>query len=229
MNAASPARLWTWWTAACVLAAAALGSAGCEAIAFLGAMGGEKVKAQYKLPNRPTLVMVEDPERHLGNPTLNSVAAANAAFHLKQNQALTAPLIDQAELTALEARLGQEYARTPIDQVGRLLGAEQVVHVQVDSVSMQTAPGVYRPTAIVQVKVIDVADGERLFPEAPRFTNPNAPPPGHRVKAQLSVRSAGTDGRGTTAVLAQSLAEEIGHTVARLFYDHKKPEPGSTL
>lgn len=224
-------RRFTRAAAITALAAIALGSlGGCEGIAFLSALGGEKVKAAYPLADRPTLVLVEDPNQRLGNPALTSVIGANASHLLLSEEVLAkANRVPQKAIGELQVRLGTDYGKTPIDQIGRLLEAEQVIHVVVQSVSLETAPGVYRPTAVVDVKLIDAAEGKRLYPGTSQFADPAVPAMGHPIKVETTVRTAGTGGRGVRAVLARELAEEVGQSVARLFFDHKRPEPGSAL
>lgn len=202
---------------------------GCEGLAFLAAMGGDKVPAVYELPNQTTLILVDDPSTQLGDPALRSVVATNAAYHLKQNKALDASIVPQEELSLLMAREGQQFAKMPVDQIGRLLQAQQVVHVVVESVVLEVAPGVYRPTAMAQVKVIDASTGQRLFPAAEPFDTALSTPPGYSVRVRLSVDTARVGDSGATVMLRRELAQRLGLTVAQLFYKHSKPQPGGKL
>ncbi|MEX0655427.1 MAG: hypothetical protein WD534_01860 [Phycisphaeraceae bacterium] len=210
------------------LALLALTLTGCEAFSYLSTMGGEKVSAVYPLADRPTLVMVEDPDNALGDPTLSRVIANHVNHHLSENEAVQSTLVSQAELVALAERLDEEYRQMPIDRVGQQLGAEQVVHVLIDRVQLTSAPGMYRPTAQVEVKVIDAAESRRLFPSANRVEDRSAPP-GHRLQTQMDYIADNGGGAGVEPAMMRALAEQVALDVAQLFYDHREAEPGSRL
>lgn len=218
-----------------LLPAMLIASAGCEVVGLFASMGGEKVKAAYNLPERTTLVVVDDPTQQFPSPVLAGVVASNAGFHLEQNvlkpnaKQPGSLVVSQRVLAAIRAQLDDQYASTPIDTLGKLAKADQVIYVLIESAKLQTAPNVYRPTALARVKVIDVAKGTRLFPEPRPFPDPAAPPPGHPVRVQMSASTGDPSGRGLDAMLSHNLAEELGKQIAQVFYDHKKPEPGHTL
>jgi hypothetical protein len=201
---------------------------GCEGPAFLAETAGlgGKVKPVYDLQDRTTLVMVDDPQNRLGSPVLQTVIATNVAHHLKKNGVLSGKVIAGKEQAELAARLGPDkYARTPIAKVGRELGAEQVVYVEVEDVILQPAPGIYRPAATLEVKVMDVASNSRLYPEPPPIDEPTAPKRGRSLNVQMRYdKKVRAESRGLDAQMARSLAERIGLEVARLFYEYK-PEP----
>ena len=219
-----------------LLTLAALTAAGCEGPGFLTYVitGPGKVKARYTLGHRPTLVIVDDPNRALGDPNYATVVGANVGFQLKHNHALPEPLVvSQDRLLSLAARMGDDYATTPIDRIGARLDADQVVYILVRSVNMRIAPGYYQPAAMVEVKVIDTPTGKRLFPKpgtypSPRQTPPVQTPPGQTLSVEMK-RQALDPGRHAESILARRLAERIGLEVAQLFYDHDRPDasPGS--
>lgn len=217
------------WPAAALLLTAALASAGCEGFAFLAALGGETVPAMYELQDRPTLIMVEDPHNALGDASLNRLIASHADHHLRDHEVLSEPAVPQGELAALAERLGDAYARTPIDEVGQALEAEQVIHVLIDSVSLQAAPGVYRPTVTAEVRVIDAVESRRLFPASRRVEDPDSRPPGHPIRTQLTYRTDETEARALEVSLKRALAERLGEDVAQVFYKHKRALSGEQL
>jgi hypothetical protein len=200
---------------------------GCEGVGYItqGFTGGERVKRQYKLPDKPTVVLVDDPDNQLGNPALVGVVAANLGFHLKENKAVKT-VVDHKQVVALTSRLGDQYRLTPIDQVGRLVDAQQVIYVLIEQVQLQAAPGMYRPTAVMRVKVIDAQTSARLFPEPPPIVDPVQVDRGRSVIAQMNYRKIDAQTRGTDALAAQHLAEQMGLDAARLFFDWSKPDMG---
>jgi hypothetical protein len=210
------------------LATLALG--GCEAPAILAraVAGADKVKAIYKIPDRPTLVLVDDPANRLGDSTLQGVLAANVAFHLQEDGAVKT-LIDQAQVSRLAYRLGKEFARMPIDRIGREVGADQVISVYVHSVTLGDVPGVYTPVGVVDVKVIACDTGQRLFPLGGDTRSQEEAPPGHRLATKLTRESSDNPRYGNPQMLRRHLAQRLGQDTAWLFYDHRLPEAGQLV
>ncbi|MCC6681512.1 MAG: hypothetical protein IT445_11480 [Phycisphaeraceae bacterium] len=216
-------------TARCLLLAALLFTSGCGE-GYLAHMihGPDKVPAAYTLADRPTLIVVDDPAGRFQDPNLPAVVAVNIEFNIKQNKALEAPIVPARELADMQSKLGDEYARLPIDELGRRLGAEQVIYALIDDVTLQSTSGMYRPTALAQVKVIDATTGKRLFPEAPAVIDPNASTRGRNVVAQFrGGTSVGADSQGAAVAMRRELAEMLGRDIARLFFKWKPPEIGS--
>ncbi len=190
--------------------------------------GPDKVPAAYTLAARPTLIFVEDPAGRFRDPNLPAVVAVNIEHNLKQNKALEASIVPARDVADLQSQLGDQFAKLPIDELGRRLGAEQVIYVLIDDVTLQTMAGVFRPTALAQVKVIDATTGQRLFPEAPAVIDPKTPTRGRSVTSQFrGGTSVGTDSQGMAVALRRQLAELLGRDIARLFYKWTPPEIGS--
>lgn len=211
-------------TIALAVTSTALG--GCQIGALLLGATGERVKAEYKLPDRTTLVMVEDPDEHLGDPSLTGVVARKVENQLEEYKAFDeGAIVPQQALREVANELGDDYARAPIDRIGRLADAEQVIHVAVRSVRMMRAVNVYEPTASVEVKLIDTTNSRRLFPEAGSFESGGEPVPGHVVTSSLEVSTADRPDQGTVTVLSRQLAERIGRDVARVFHHWQTTGP----
>jgi hypothetical protein len=196
---------------------------GCAGLGYLAnaATGGNKVPAKHTLKPKPTLIMVDDPDRRLAQPTMVSQIAANARFHLRQNTALTEPLLSPTDqLPRVRRDLGNDYHATPIATVGQQVGAEQVVHVLIRSVDLQYGGPVYRPQAACEVKVIETQTGKRLFPEDQSQIE-GLSPRGYVVRSKLPSRHGDDTVRGARTIMARKLARRIGRDVARLFYRHE--------
>lgn len=200
--------------------------AGCEGPAFIAktVTGEDKVKKQFELPNRKTLVLVDDPNQMMANPVLVGVVASNVGHHLALNEVLTQPVVSERELAAIRNRLGRKYRETPIDEIGRMAGAEQVIYVRIEDAYLQPAPSFYKPTATLELKVVDAAEGKRMYPEAPPLIEKNASARGQTMEVAFRYKGLEAESPGQDAMLARKLAERIGLQVAQLFYDHK-PEP----
>lgn len=209
--------------------------AGCAAPAFLAefASGGPKIEKKYALPDQATLVLVDDPRGVLGGYAMPGIVANNANYHLERNRKKALPtgrLIPVEEVHALQEKLGEEaFANAPADQVGRLLGADQVIHVHIANAAVEYAAQVYRPRAAASVRVIDAAQSRRLWPESGKLVDSSQTPPPHTMVVEMSYRGTDFGGEGMRAMLFKALAEEIGREVAQLFYDHRGPPAGHTI
>ncbi|MEM6856022.1 MAG: hypothetical protein AAF593_16580 [Planctomycetota bacterium] len=206
----------------------------CEQTSVLveAVRGPEKIEPLYVLPDVPTLVMVDDPQHLLNNPGLSRQIATTAIHYLKFNKTLDdATFIEPRELAKLEAELGTQWSMTPIDEIGERLGAEQVVYAKINSARFHFVDTLYRPEASIEVKVINVADGKRAWPEPPALADPERPSPGHLIRIQENYESRDSRyvGDSTPDDLARRMADEAGLRLARLFYQWQLDAAGSSL
>ena len=208
--------------------------AGCEAaaVAVSAVQGPPKVDALFELPPRPTAILVDDPQDLLNNPGVARQIGTTAMYYLQLNEALTPEQIIAArEVTRLEAVVGRQWAGMPLDEIGRRVGAKQIIHVKITSVTFKTDEQLYRPEATLEVKVIDCEDGSRMWPESPPLPDADRPTPGQRVEVKLAyeTRAGRYADEATPADLARRLADEAGLKVARLFYRWSQEPVGSSL
>lgn len=201
---------------------------GCAGFGFLADVaGGDQVKAAYTLQPRPTLVLVDDPTEALGDDALRDVIAQEAGHRLVA-QGLVPSVVPVVRIQQLRSRKGDVFREIPMDALGRELGAQQVVMVTVQGASLQLAMGVARPSASIDVRVIDATTGARLFPDPGPLYDPLDPPPG----AVLTIRDERTDldpaRPDQLQQMARDLAQRVGLEVARLFYDHRASISGKT-
>ena len=219
--------------ALCVFAAL-LTLSGCELFAAMAkvADGGNKVAAKYRLDNVKTAVIFDDPQNLLNNPSLARQVAATAVHYLEFKKVLrTAEFVPPAAVSKLEQKLGDRWPTTPIDTLGRQLGAAQVVYARLEKVDALVAGNVYRPRAQVDVKVVSADDGRRLWPNAGAMPSAAAPMPGYTLTVEMDYQTS--DGRNlggnTPDALARQLADEIGVSLARLFHNWVEDDMGSKL
>ncbi len=199
-----------------------LAAAGCEGASFLTeAVMGRTEKAKFKIDDRPTLVLVDDPRMLLGDRALAMQVASNIGFALQQEEVVTT-IVPLEDLMKLQATLGDDFPNTPVSRIGRELGAAQVIHVHIESIDFGRDPGMIKPIAVTQVKLIESEGGARLFPvivegEAAPVVALGAP--GYPVKTELWFRQQ-EDERSIPAI-RRKLAEHIARDVGRLFHDWK--------
>lgn len=196
---------------------------GCEAIGMMASALVPPTKpAVYQIADRPTLVIVDDPNNQLKDPQLALVVAANCTETFRTEKVI-AQVIDTDKLAALAIELGDRYPKTSPYDIGKRLGAKQVILVHVFAASMSPEPSMIRPIAEVGVKLFDVDSKERVFPPSSNATGtPDRPKTEGFHVTKVSLRVKITDANpGRVELLArQKLAEEIGTTVALLFFEH---------
>jgi len=203
------------------LMAVLAGTTGCEVAGVVADVvaGGADVDAVYELPDRPTLILVDNPGDRLTHHHQADLIAGRIGDALKKNEVVE-QVVPTPMVSSLEERY-DDFDRWPIDKVGKHAGAQQVIYILVQQFSLRDE-AIYRPTAKVHVKVIDVASGGRLFP-----------PPRHEQGYPVSRQQQYTNMDGATAttesLLARELAETLAGDVAKLFYKHPKPQPGDRL
>ena len=210
---------------------AAAGLSGCELVAYVAqGFADHSIKASYDLADRPTLVMVDDPSDYLGGIGLDRAMASRIGFQLVEEDALT-HVIDQDRVVGLATRLAEEYPQPPIDQIGKHLGAEQVVYVYVESRRTQRQAVLVESTVRLRVKVVDVAAGRRLFPRA---ADMEADPSidwsrGLPVEVTLRQSSSEVDSRAEQRQMLARLTEQAAVRVAELFYSHPRQSKDTAL
>ena len=172
-----------------------------------------------------TFIVVDDGQKLLGNPALTVRMANQVGFELASNDAV-GTLIPPERINALVAEFGDAYYRTPIATLGEEVGAQLVIHIEVDQINVSTSAELLKPTATVRVKVIDIENRRRLFPT----TDADAVEPdttvaarGWPVRTELTYRREGSPTAADLALLAQRLTDRIAIDVARLFYKYEVP------
>lgn len=194
---------------------------GCQAPAFVlsNVLPRPKIPAVFEPPDQSTVVLVDDPHNLLPSVQLMSLIAGRTAGDLEENDVIS-QIVPHTLIEDLRAR-EPDFVRWPIDRVGRRVGAKQVVYVLIEGYDMleTDTSEIFRPTAAVRVKIVDVATGRRLFPESD--------PLGYPVTVQKYYRDAHDVGVGDRAVMARQLADRVGEDIALLFYEHKQREVGA--
>ena len=193
---------------------------GCNIVGWLGQAVAPKTKAIFPLADRPTLILVEDPQNLFKDPTIARLIAQRIGDLLLDHHVITT-LVPAYSVDELRMNLGEDFVQVGIDQIGRAVHGEQVVHVHLESLILYPDPGLLEPTASVQVKVIDAVNRKRIFPRA----NSAFAAAGHRVRVKLLSRGA-DPGDSETRVAMRKLAARLVRDCARLFYAYMPRQPG---
>lgn len=203
---------------------------GCNIIGFLASAAAppELVEAKYKMPNKPTLIIVDDWNGLVNDEAMMRRIALGAQSALTGERVVTKGFVGQDELSAYREELGTAYRNTSIGKLGMHLNAKQVVYARVTGYQMSLAGSVIKPSITLEIKVIDLDKRKRVFPD-PSAENKS---PDTQEVYTLQVTLATRDMAGQSAsrsIAARELADVAGRDLGRLFFDWRKPKPGTTI
>lgn len=188
------------------------------------------VPAQYELVDKRTLVIVEDRRGMIQDPAVIRQVNASLREALEEKEVVTTGFVSQAELAALEGELGDAFRSTSLQQIGTRLDANQVIYAEIVAYQLQMGGGIYHPAMAMNVKVIDIDAGERVFPPVSdpetgmTLSSTSAP-----VRTELRVVNRTAEGAAAQSIASRELAAQAGLDVARLFFEWRRPEPGDML
>lgn len=206
-------------------------ASGCNAVAILttAAAPPEKVNAKFDLPDKPTLVVIDDWDGLVNNETQMRRIALSVRAALEAENVVTKGFVGQDELAAIREELGPSYRQTSLALLGAKLGARQVISAQVVGYQMSTAGSVIRPTITLHVKVVDVDERARVFP--PLIDRDTGVDSGAKVFPVVSrMKMRDTAGQSAArSIAARDLADQAGRDIGRLFFDWRKRKPGTNM
>jgi hypothetical protein len=204
---------------------------GCKDLGFVADMiVPETVPPAHKIKKQRTAILIDDPRHLLVDPSLTGVVAERIAYELARKNALRKDdIIPYRKVRDLEASLGEAYGTTPVDRIGKELGAQQVIHVNIEAVELGTAPGVVQPSAAAAVKVIDAANSKRIFPVDATTRDLEGLAASNRgelvVVEERYILKADMQ-PGEPGVIMRQLADTLGRRIARLFYRYRTNDRG---
>lgn len=187
--------------------------------------GPPTVDPVHDLADVPTIVFVDD-RNNVVNPVSLRKRIADQVLEdlmvkkiLSQSNALST--LDAMGLAAQRDRANEVLS---IEEVGKSVGARQVIYVKMEQ--FQDTPDGFtpRPMASGRVKVIDVEQRKRLFPRE------DALEPSHPFQTMTrEVDPASYSTRSGRLKIFEALAQETGASVAKLFYKHEARPLGGNL
>ena len=149
---------------ACIALACAAG--GCNVVgAFLYKFSPPpQVDALYKLKNVPTVILVEN----FRNPDLSANESELLARYVeeKMNDKKLVTVVPEEKVLDLKNNRPKDYAQMTIPEIGRAVGAEQVLYVdlQASAVGTMAANVMYQGKGSAYVKIVDCTSGDTLWP-----------------------------------------------------------------
>ena len=150
----------------CALLTSTLWLHGCNVVApaVAVAAGPPKTAARHLLANVPTVVFVDDRMSRLDPASLRRAIADKVNQELMANEILTTTISPQ-DAMLIASRSDRASEIMAIEDIGKAVGAQQVIYVEI--AQFKNTPDGYtpRPFAMANVKVLDVAARHRVFPE----------------------------------------------------------------
>lgn len=181
------------------------------------------VEPQYVLEDRPTVVFVDD-RRNVVTPTsLRRVIAERVSQDLMVQEVLTTT-ISPVDAVAVARQKDTDESVMSIEEIGRAVGAEQVIYIEMVEFRDRVDRYTPRPQGACAVRVIDVVNKKRLFP-ADDGSNASHP-------VQVMMQEMGPEAyqsRATRNQVAELLALRIGEDTAKLFYEYNASKIGKNL
>jgi len=176
--------------------------------------------AAYILPDRRTVVFVDD-RRNVMHPTrLRRVIAERVTRDLLSQEILTT-VVSPRDVMRVSAANDRHNDPLSVAELGRSVDASVVIYIEMGAFGLTSDGRTANPRASCTVRVIDVEQRSRLFPtdEAAHsiFTTLDRIDP-HRIESGGEIRK-----------LAEELAEKLGDSVAKVFYTHNTGRLGDNL
>jgi PBP1b-binding outer membrane lipoprotein LpoB len=175
-------------------------------------MGPADVKAKYVPPQEPMLVLAEN-YQHPSEIMVESEQLVQKVAQLIKDHKV-APLVDPTAPFNLKASKPAEYQQMTIAQIGRTLGAKQVLYINIDqsNVFVAQASEMLKGKAMVHVRIVDTESGNTSWPD-------EGAAEGYPLVVETPMIREGK-GVNEPAVRLQ-LQEAMGEKIAQLFYTYK--------
>lgn len=198
-----------------VLALLPLWSSGCIQMAALwtNMTGGDVIDPEYVLSKGPLLVLIDDRNSLITQPTAMRElhkGIADRFLEYRVNSRVV-PFIEWQRLQQSD----KGYDKMTIREIGAKLGADQVLYIRVDRFTLHDEPGapLFKGDFAVRVKVVSTArqNDVRLWPRERS---------GRRVSATTEPEFS--DGDKSASEVTEELAQQLSHKIAEFFYEHRE-------
>jgi hypothetical protein len=171
----------------------------------------EVSKAKYVPTTRPLAVFI-DSERQSGNlgPTVKDSVAAFLVTELREHK-VGGAIQDVERVYDLRLKDRKAFRTMKVDEVGKAVGVEQVLYVDLTEASIEFSNGGALMKGHINgyVRIVDVASGRTLWPDS---LNDGFP---------ASVESPFVNGNEATAEsLKETLSRSMADAIAKLFYTY---------
>ncbi|HEY7115965.1 MAG TPA: hypothetical protein VH475_05245 [Tepidisphaeraceae bacterium] len=210
----SSSRLARGAVALLMLLAVATAGGGCAlpgAIAYK-VFGPPPIPARYAPPQtQPMLILVEN--AHSGSVAIPEADELSRVLYDELHAQKTAPpLIDPAHVHELRDHDPSAFARMTIAQIGRALGADQVLYVEVNRLDLDSPPAseMVKLRMTANVKVVDATSAVTAWPQSADSEVFEFAYPPQRIESGA-----------TASQLKRQVLHAGGIELSRWFYDYK--------
>lgn len=183
-----------------------------------------EVKAQYDIADRTTVVLVDDPGSHVNPVRLRREIAAATTDKLLQRRAVS-DMIDPRDAFQIARKMDRPGNPVSLDEIGRAVGASQLIYIEVMGFGIQQGPRGLEPRADLRVKLIDVDGRRRLYPADDGAGGSF----GGSVSVSIDQQELQSIGVDRLNKAQMELAQRSGVAVARLFVNTKYTPSGEPL
>lgn len=181
------------------------------------------VEPAYELPDRSTVVFVDDRQNLVTPTSLRRIIGNRVSQDLMVEEAVTTT-IDASDAEAFARVNDTDGAPMAIDAIGRAVGADVVIYVEMVEFRDRTDPYQPKPRASCRVRVIDAVNRTRLFPD------PSASEPSQLVQVELpAMNPDDLRSRAARNQVGELLANRLGQQAGRLFYEWNSNKIGTSL
>jgi hypothetical protein len=173
-------------------------------------MGPPPIPARYKVPQSPLLVLVEN--AHSGSIAMPETDALSQVIYEDLQEHKVAPLVDPNKVQELRDRNPAMFNKMSISEVGRQVGAQQVLYIQVNQLDIEAPPAsdVVRLKIAVKVQMVETANARTTWPDSGDQEPFEMETPWQRIEPGTSRSS-----------LNHQILRDSGQEIAQWFYDFK--------
>jgi hypothetical protein len=192
---------------------------GCQLVGAIAekAQGPEKIAALYVPRKVPTLILSEhDAAANVDDLSAEDIGRRVADFWVPLK---LAPMVELSKLDELRQEHPAAFYGMSTVSIGKALGAEQVLYIDVRDCHDESAGGsdTIRATASARVKMVDVATGQTLWP--PDAAN------GYAVDADTQFQARGEGVSESTQM--EQVRQMLANKIIKLFYEHVADDDGT--
>ena len=195
------------------------------------------VEAQYEIRDIPTIVFVDD-RRNTVNPVRFRRLIAETVSQDLLDKELVKEVFSPRDADLAARKFDRGSTPVEISQIAEAVEASQIIYVEMIQFVLSRDGVSPDPYAACNIRVLDLEQKMQVFPQKTDESeigefNVEQTRSGHKsYLLQVSLPSQTSQGLSDARVrqkLGESLAEETGHRIAKLFYEHEIPSVGANL
>ncbi|MBG80122.1 MAG: hypothetical protein CMJ39_05355 [Phycisphaerae bacterium] len=195
------------------------------------------VEAQYEIRDIPTVIFVDD-RRNTVNPVRFRRLIAETASQDLLDEELVNEVFSPRDADLAARKFDRGSTPVEISRIAEAVEAKQIIYVEMIQFVLSRDGVSPDPYASCNIRVLDLEQRKQVFPdkkelsEAGEFNVEQTVSGNKSYTLQVSLPSQTSQGLTDARVrqkLGESLAEETGHRIAKLFYEHEIPAVGANL